>query len=224
MKLSVVIPTWCEAPRIAKLVAHCRSFTDEVIVADAHSPDDTAAAAGAAGALVVQTEKGRGTQLNAGARRSTGDVLLFVHADTTIPASARQAIAEALALPAIIGGNFKLRFVPETPMARFYSRCNHARRKLFAMYYGDSCIFVRRRVFDELGGFRNLPVFEDHDFVSRLERLGQTHYEVRVQVESSARRFERRPLRTLALWTLMQTLYASGVSPERLSRLYADAR
>ena len=83
---------------------------------------------------------------------------------------------------------------------------------------------MRRGAFEALGGFRDLPVFQDHEFVRRLERLGPTHYEQRVQVESSARRFEQRLLRSLAVWALLQSLYAAGVSPQRLSRLYTDIR
>jgi glycosyltransferase involved in cell wall biosynthesis len=195
-----------------------------VIVADAHSPDETAALARAAGAHVVLGAPGRGQQLNAGARAARGDILLFVHADVELPVSARESLRAATSSHGVIGGNFKLRFVPETPAARLYSAAYHLRRILMPIYYGDSCIFVRRSVFLELGGFADIPLFEDYEFVRRLERHGQTRYIRDTEVRASSRRFERRPLRTLALWIALQTAYSLRVSPERLARYYAAIR
>jgi rSAM/selenodomain-associated transferase 2 len=224
MKLSAIIPTFCEASGIGRTVTHCLAFADEVIVADGGSPDATQQNALAAGAQVVVSRKGRGPQLNVGALAASGDTLIFVHADTLLPATARAALARALADPAIVGGNFKLRFVPSTRAGRFYAAANHYRRRAFAVYYGDSCIFVRTSVFRELGGFRELALFEDQELVQRLEAHGRTHYETQVEAASSSRRFARRPLRTLGIWALLQALYAAGVAPSRLARLYAEVR
>jgi rSAM/selenodomain-associated transferase 2 len=222
--LSAIIPTWCEASRIASTVAACASFADEVIVADAASPDGTAHHARMAGARVVLAPRGRGVQLNAGAREARGGALVFVHADTHLPERARAAIRSALSRPDVLGGNFKLRFVPDTPLARALGWGNHLRRVLLRMYYGDSAIFVRRSAFERLGGFRDYALFEDHDFVRRLEQLGATHYETSIEARASTRRFARRPLRTLAVWTGLQLLYSCGVEPSTLARLYRDAR
>jgi rSAM/selenodomain-associated transferase 2 len=222
--ISAVVPTWQEAGRVGAVVRACAAVADEVVVADAWSADGTAAEADAAGARVIQARKGRGPQLNAGAGAARGDVLLFVHADTEVPESAGAAIRTALTDPMVVGGNFRLRFVPETPMARLYSLGNHVRRVALGLYYGDSCIFVRRRVFEALGGFRDYPVFEDYDFVCRLERAGRTRYVADVEVRSSARRFARQPLRTLAVWAALQAGYTVGLSPARLGRYYADLR
>lgn len=224
MRLSAIIPTFQEAAPIAEAVRSCRAIADEVIVADGGSTDGTLAAATAASATVITAPRGRGPQLNAGARAATGDVLLFVHADSRLPAAARAAIQSALADPRIVGGNFKLRFVPSTPAGEFYGWANHVRRRWLRIYYGDSCLFVRRHVFDELGGYRDIPLFEDHEFVRRLERSGPTHYETNVVTETSSRRFAARPLQTLALWGALQLAYGLGVSPHRLARWYAAAR
>lgn len=224
MKLSAIIPTFCEASSVGQTVLHCRAFADEVIVADAESPDPTQQNALLAGAQLVVSRKGRGQQLNAGARAASGDTLIFVHADTLLPAAARAALVGALANPAIVGGNFKLRFVPSTRAGRFYAAANHYRRRTFGIYYGDSCIFVRSSVFRELGGFRELALFEDQEFVRRLEAHGRTHYETQVEAATSSRRFAQRPLRTLGLWALLQGLYAVGVGPAALARLYAEVR
>lgn len=224
LRISAVVPTWREAAVIADTVAACRQIADETIVADADSPDATATLAAAAGARVITSPRGRGPQQNAGARAATGDVLLFVHADTLLPPQARPAIVAALADPAIVGGNFKIVFSPATRAARVYSLANHLRRRALHIYYGDSCIFVRRAVFDRLGGFADLPIFEDHEFVRRLEAAGRTHYETGVLATTSSRRFLTRPLRTLGIWAALQAAYTLGVPAARLARMYEDIR
>jgi len=223
-ELSVIIPTWQEAGCIAQAVDAARAIGDEVIVADAASPDGTAELAARAGARVVIANKSRGEQLHAGALAARGDTLLFLHADARLPASARAAIAAALAREEVQGGNFYLRFAPETRAARFYTWANHVRRRWLRVYYGDSALFIRRSAYEQLGGFRPLPVFEDYELVRRLEAARRTKYIRDVEVTASARRFERAPLRTLLLWGAMHTLYASGVPAARLAALYRDLR
>ena len=224
--LSVVIPTWREAATIAQTVGLALAVGDEVIVADAASPDDTARVAERAGARVVVTGKGRGAQLHAGACAARGDALLFLHADASLPdaARARARIDEALEDPLVVGGNFYLRFDPPSSAARLFTWANDARRRWMRIYYGDSALFVRRSTYDALGGFRPLPILEDYELVRRLERAGRTVYVRDVEVVASARRFERAPIRTLLLWSALQALYMMGVPPRRLARFYADAR
>lgn len=222
--LSVVIPTWLEAGRIGALVAHARTWADEVVVADAGSPDGTADVAAAHGARVVLAPRGRGPQLRAGADAATGDVLLFLHADVEVRGDARAAIDAALADPGVVGGNFLLRFAPDGAYARVFTWCNDWRRRLLRIYYGDSGIFVRRDAYAALGGFPDLPVFEDYELVRRMERRGRTAYIRDVELHASARRFADAPLKTLAIWVGLQALYSGGVSAHRLARLYADIR
>ncbi len=196
-----------------------------MIVADGGSTDRTSAVARAAGARVVLAPRGRGAQLHAGANAAIGDVLLFLHADAELPRAARRAIEEALADERVVGGNFHLRFVPVTFAARLFTLANDVRRRLLRIYYGDSALFVRKSTYDALGGFRALPIFEDYDFIRRLERAGQTVYVRGVTVEASARRFEATPIRTLAIWTMLQILYSVfRVHPDRIARFYADVR
>lgn len=224
MRISIVIPTWCEAACIADAVRTCAVVGDETIVADADSPDGTFDIARRAGARCVLAPRGRGPQLNAGAAVATGDVLWFVHADAVLHPQSRPAVMAELGDARSVGGNFRLRFVPETHAARVYSAGNHLRRRVLGIYYGDSCIFVRREVFQELGGYRDMPLFEDHEFAQRLERHGRTVYIEEPAVLVSARRFADRPVRTLALWTFLQTAYSLGVSAERLNRYYRAIR
>lgn len=224
VRLSVIIPTWCEAAAIEAQVAHARSVGDEVIVADGGSPDGTAEAAAQAGANVVPAPKGRGRQLRAGAAVATGDVLLFLHADTTLAEGARAAIERSVADPAVVGGNFLLRFDPPDLWARVFDTANDLRRRALAIYYGDSAIFVRRSVYDAIGGYRDQPLMEDFDLVQRMEEAGPTAYIRDVIAWSSARRFRDAPVATLASWALVQGLYSAGVPATWLARLYADRR
>ncbi len=224
LSISAIIPTWREANAIAEAVHMAHAIADEVIVVDAASPDRTAELATRAGAHVVHAPKGRGVQLDAGARVATGDVLLFLHADAHLPPEARGAMETALASPRIAGGNFRIGFACEGLTARAFDWAYHQRSKWLRIYYGDSALFLRRSAYVALGGFRPLPIFEDYELVRRLERTFETEYVDSVTVRVSARRFARTPLRTLLLWTGIQMLFSSGVSAHKLSRFYADVR
>ena len=224
MRISIIIPTWCEAAEIADTISAARACAYEVIVADAGSDDGTEELARAAGAIVVRSAmKGRGPQMDAGARVASGDVFLFLHADARLPPDARSAIETALADPRVGGGNFGLRFVPRSVLGEVFGAVNFARR-FAGIYYGDSAIFVRREVYAELGGFRPLPLFEDYEFARRLERSKKTRFLWKAPVEVSDRRYAEQPLRTVVIWAALQALYSAGASPEWLARFYADIR
>jgi rSAM/selenodomain-associated transferase 2 len=224
VRLSVVIPTWREAPLVAEAVRAAARVGDEVVVADAGSPDGTADVAVAAGARVVRSPKGRGAQLHAGALAASGDVLLFLHADARLPPAARAAIDRSLADPRVVGGNFLLRFEPDGAVSRIFAWANDARRRRLRIYYGDSALFVRSSAYSALGGFLPLPILEDYELIRRLERLGPTAYVRDVRVVASARRFAAAPVSTLLGWTVVQGLYSLGVPAEHLARLYRDVR
>lgn len=222
--ISVIIPTWKEAPLIGDAVCWAQKIGEEVIVADAESPDGTACAAARTGAKVVPSLKARGVQLNVGARVAGGDVLLFLHADARLPVTGRRAILDALADPRVIGGNFLLRFLPESGFTRFLCPSNDLRRLLTRRYYGDSGIFVRRDIYRALGGFPPFPLMEDYAFSRKMERAGRTAYIRNPPVYASARRFRGRELGTLLLWMRLQTSYWLGVPPDVLARAYPDIR
>lgn len=223
--LSIVIPTWREAPTIADAVTAALSHTDEVVVVDARSDDGTAAIAQRAGAVVVTAAmRSRGAQLHAGACAARGDVLLFLHADARVGAGASEAIADALADPDCVGGNFRLAFAGGSAWSTVFAAADDLRRRSLGIHYGDSGIFVRRSIYDEVGGFRPLPLFEDYEFVRRLARRGRRAYVRHVTVTASDRRFLYAPMRTLATWAALQGLYSLGVSPKWLARWYADVR
>jgi rSAM/selenodomain-associated transferase 2 len=224
MRISVVIPAWRESAVIGDSVRAAATIGEEVIVSDAGSPDGTAELAARAGARVVQAERSRGAQLNAGADASNGDVLLFLHADARVGAGAREALLAALADPHVVGGSFRVAFVPARGAARLFTTLYDWRRRATGIYYGDSAIFVRRETYRRLGGFAAVPLMEDYEFVRRMRRAGRTVYLRGVTVEASARRFAAAPLRTFLLWGAIHVLYNLGVPPGRLARLYADLR
>ncbi len=223
-QITIVIPTFMEEACIEEAVRNAFTVADDVVVVDGGSTDSTCLTAQKAGARVVPSAPGRGRQLDLGARTARGDIFLFLHADTRLPEGAAGAIAKALHDPHVVGGNFRLIFKPESAAATLFSVANHWRRLWLNIYYGDSAIFVRRRVYETLGGFRPLPLFEDYEFVRRLERFGRTAYLSGHLVSASSRRFAKRPWRTLALWTFLHVLYTLGVAPQRLARFYRALR
>lgn len=225
MFLSVIIPALDEARSIgAALDAVARLGAGvEVIVVDGGSADGTAEVARSRGARVVTAERGRGAQMHAGARASSGEVLWFLHADTLAPPDARERIADALLDARAVGGNFRIRFDGEHAAARFLTWL-YPRLRLLGLAYGDSGFFVRRAAYERAGGFRAFPIFEDLDLLRALWKQGR-FVQADAFVVTSSRRFEGRSFAlTFARWWLLQTLYWLGVSPHTLARLYAHVR
>lgn len=160
------------------------------MIADGGSTDDTAARAAARGAAVVTAPRGRGPQMNAGARASHGEVLVFVHADTRLPHDAWEHVERALEDPDVPGGAFHLAIDGKGFFFRFTARNANIRSHLAGAPYGDQAFFVRREDFDALGGYRNLRWCEDLDFIRRLRRRGRVVL-APAAVSTSARRWEQ---------------------------------
>jgi rSAM/selenodomain-associated transferase 2 len=212
-----VIPALDEEQRLPAAIQSVRADAD-VIVVDGGSRDATRAVAAAEGARVLESPRGRGRQLDEGARAATGDWLLFLHADTRLEAGWVDALA---ALPPdVVGGAF--RFAVDSPRAAFRAveRAVRLRLRLFALPYGDQGIFVRREVYARIGGVPHLPLMEDVAFVRRLRRAGRLAF-LPTRAFTCARRWDRYGIvgTTLRNWWLIG-LYAAGQSPERLARRY----
>lgn len=221
MTISVVIPTLDEAAAIAAAVVGARRALGscEVIVVDAGSRDGTAAAAAAAGATVVTALGSRADAMNMGASVASGDVLLFLHADTLLPAGAATAVATALERAG--AGAFRIRF--DRPRA-VLERLVNLRSRVFKIVYGDQALFASRAAFDRVGGFRPIPIMEDRDLAARLRRAGGLTV-VPLAVTTSSRRHRRDgQVRTIARHWLIQLLYTLRVPPERLARIYPPVR
>jgi rSAM/selenodomain-associated transferase 2 len=225
--ISVVIPALDEARRLEPLLAALarEPVAHEVIVADGGSEDDTRSVAESAGATVVVTPPGRGRQLREGAKRARGDALLFLHADSGFPEGGLVAVERALEdQPQCPGGNFRLLFDGDDEFSRWLEGF-YAFIRARGFYYGDSALFVRRRVYDALGGIRPLALMEDYDFVRRLEEAGETCSIAEPPLITSSRRFRgRRPAAIVAGWLVIHLLFHLGVDAEMLARLYDSTR
>lgn len=225
--ISVVIPVLEEESTILEVLDSLAELPGcwEVIVVDGGSADGTAALASShpVVARVITTEPGRAFQMNAGAMAASGQVLVFLHADTRLPSSAYRSIIDAVGDPLVVGGNFTIRFDRADWFSHVLGAWYALQRRL-GVYYGDSAIWIRREVFAELSGFAPIPIMEDYDLVRRLEKLGCTRC-LPGPVVTSARRWQQAGLaRTIASWVLIRWLYLAGVPASKLARLYPRIR
>jgi rSAM/selenodomain-associated transferase 2 len=223
LRLSIVVPTLDEARRLPACLASARAASDDVVVSDGGSRDGTVALARALGARVVEGPAGRGGQLGRGAAAASGDVLLFLHADTVLPPGAREAVAGSLAAGAE-GGAFLLRFDDGRRIYRLGERFVAWRTRLSRLPLGDQAQFVRRDVYAAMGGYRDWPILEDLDFARRLRARGRLAV-LPLAVTTAARRYSTAGVaRTLLTNWAIWLLYALGVPPQRLARLYRQIR
>ena len=168
------------------------------------------------------SEPCRAVQMNLGASRARGTVLLFLHADTLLPPSSAELIEHMLSDRSVVGGGFRHRFLESTLGLRLISAWSNLRSRSRGLFYGDQAIFVRRAVFENLGGFRRLPVFEDIELCARMRRAGRLVV-APAAIRTSGRRFLSGGVaRTAWEMTRMKWKYRSGVDPERLVGDYWD--
>lgn len=222
-RVSAVIPALNEAANLARLLPDLLSREPgmEIVVVDGGSDDESAEVVGRWTAIRwLVGPRGRARQMNAGARAATAPVLLFLHADTRLPGGAAAAIEAALADPAVVGGRFDVRLDSTRPLLGLVAWMMNQRSRLSGIATGDQAIFVRRAVFEEMGGYADIPLMEDVDFTRRLKRRGRIAA-LRLSVTTSARKWEREGvMRTIVLMWALRLLYALGVSPARLHRWY----
>ncbi len=225
MRLSIVVPALDEERQIEETLRRVREAGDcEIVVVDGGSSDRTVERARAFADQVIRTRRGRAVQMNAGARAAAGDVLLFLHADTRLPNGFADAIEARLADPRVAGGRFDVRLEPSSRLLWLTGALMNHRSRLSRISTGDQAIFVRRPVFERLGGFPEMPLMEDIAFSRKLKRAGRVAC-LRLQVVTSSRRWRADGVvRTILLMWSMRALYFFGLSPERLRRLYHDRR
>lgn len=217
MKLTVVIPALDEADCIDAAVCSASAPGVEVIVVDGGSSDATAARAEACGARVLRAASGRARQLAAGAAAGSGDVLLFLHADTRLPPGFEAAVGEALDDPGTAGGAFGFRFDRRSPSLRLVEAGARARAALLGMPYGDQALFVRRSVLDAIGGIPQVPIMEDMDLVRAMRRQGRVALLPLDAVTSARRHRSRGPLRTALRHVVAALAWALGIERERIA-------
>ena len=224
--ISIIVPVLDEARNLERLLPGLRDLAPdaEVVVVDGGSADDTESVlARWPRAHLASSPRGRAAQMNAGAASSAGDVLLFLHADTRLPAGFTEAIERALGDQRVVGGRFDVRFDNPAWPFRMIAALMNLRSRLSGIFTGDQAIFVRRTAFEALGGYAPIPLMEDIDFTRRLRRLGRVAC-LRRRVTTSARKWERDGIaRTIGLMWALRFLYFCGVSPARLHRWYYPA-
>jgi rSAM/selenodomain-associated transferase 2 len=223
--LSLVIPVLNEADTINETIHHIREMDAdrrvEIIVVDSDPAGSTISAIKDEGVRTVAAEKGRARQMNRGAAIASGDVLLFLHADTRLPPNAFGMIRSKMDGKRHVGGAFDLGFDTKRTIFRITESYVHLRTRLTRIPFGDQAIFIRRDYFEQLGGYREIPILEDVELMKRIRKRGDAIGIIPAKVLTSVRRYEQEGVlyATLRNW-LLQISYALGMSPDRLAKWY----
>lgn len=226
-RLSIVVPTFNEALTLQETLQRLQSLRvvgHEVLLVDGGSSDGTQTLAKPLVDRVMQAPRGRARQMNVGASVATGDVLLFLHADTTLPEATPRLLCAALRRPGVAWGRFDVRLSGQQFRYRIIEFFMNLRSRLTGIATGDQALFVKRDVFQQLGGFPDLPLMEDLALSRRLKRQARPIC-LQARVTTSSRRWERDGwLRTVLLMWGLRLAFALGVSPARLARVYYGSR
>ena len=225
--VAVIVPALDEEAALPAVLDHLSDQDPclEVIVVDGGSRDDTLVLARAhpLRPRVLVEPGGRARQLNVGAAAARAPLLCFLHADSRLPPDGIGSLRAALRDPALIGGNFELRFDGADRFSRLLTAWYAVQRRA-GIYYGDSTVWVRAAAFAALGGYRELPIMDDYDFVRRMERQGRTAC-LPGPATTSPRRWQALGVpRTVLSWIVIRWLWIAGVPAERLARLYRAIR
>ncbi|MBI5634817.1 MAG: TIGR04283 family arsenosugar biosynthesis glycosyltransferase [Nitrospirae bacterium] len=221
--ISIIIPALNEEFQILRCIDSIRAedFSGEIIVADGNSADRTRELAlSRTGVMVIASPRGRGAQMNAGAAAATGATLLFLHADTLLEQGWSAELFSFFGDPSVVGGAFRFSIDNPSPKYRLVEAWVHMRCRLFRLPYGDQAIFIRRSVFRDLGGFKEMALMEDVDIVRRMKKQGKLVMLKRRAVTSGRRWVSKGLLKTAAINQMTMLLYQLGVSPDKLARFY----
>ncbi len=219
--ISIIIPTLNEEENIAA----CLSSTGwakniERIVVDGGSRDRTAAIAEGMGAKLLASPRGRALQMNAGAREASGEMLVFLHADTKLPAGFDDHVRKTLQTPGVAAGAFEFRLDSSSSSLRFIERVANWRSRRLQLPYGDQAIFLRASLFRDIGGFPEIPIMEDVELIRRLQKAGRIETLPAVPAITSARRWRQSGVwKTTIVNELVLAAYYLGIPPGRIYSL-----
>lgn len=223
MKLSFIIPVLNEAKNISKILLPLSIYRQkghEVIIVDGGSHDNTVELAQQQSDRVIQSQKGRAKQMNTGASEASGDVLVFLHADTWLPEHAALIIENNLKKTARSWGRFDVRLSGSKFIFRLIGEIMNYRSRYTGIATGDQCIFVRRAVFDKINGFPELALMEDIAISKQLKHISKPVC-LQEKVVTSSRRWEEQGIaRTILLMWYLRARYFFGGSPEKLEKIY----
>ena len=218
--ISIVIPTLNEAANIETAIRSSFNEDAEIIVVDGGSTDDTVTRALQAGARVESSYRGRALQQNRGASCASGRVLLFLHADTRLPGGYVNHVFEILMDPKTVAGAFRFKTTIDGSLMKLIELMTNIRSQYFNLPYGDQGLFIRKRVFDSIEGFPEVPIAEDLSLVRRLLRKGRIRI-APVYALTSARRWQTLGLlHTTLINQLVLAGLCLGISPSKLESLY----
>lgn len=225
MSISVIIPVLNEGEQINEILNSLHDAAAglqfEVIVADGDPSGGTIRKIADSRVITLIAEKGRASQMNAGALRASGDILLFLHADTFLPSAAFPKIVNALRDGRVVGGAFDLGIGDESLIFKIIGRAASWKHRLTRVPYGDQAIFMRKRYFTDLGGYPEIPLMEDVELMKRVKRKGGCIAILPDAVTTSPRKWESEGVvyAVLRNW-MLQTLYLAGMPAHRLVKFY----
>ncbi len=223
-RISMIMPVLNEEGIIEDTIRSLNDPRLELIVVDGGSRDKTTSIVSRYDVRLIPSIPGRGRQMNHGARCATGDILLFLHGDAKITEKGIDAILKTMEDPLIIGGAFRLAIDSRSPYLSLVAFWANMRSIIFGLPYGDQGIFVRRSAFEEIGGYQDVPIMEDLEFIRRLKRRGKISI-LGESVSVSARRWDKEgPIYATFRNLILSALFLLGVSPDRLYKWYKEVR
>lgn len=221
LSISIIIPVLNEAANISKTLASIQPQNIiEIVVVDGGSEDDTVKIAKLSGVKVISSLPGRARQMNQGATVASGDILLFLHGDTCLPPGFDVMIGQALEKPNIIAGAFAISLDAPSLCFRVLEAAINWRSLYFHMPYGDQGIFLRKKTFEEMEGFPEIPIMEDFELMRRLKSRGKITI-IHAPVITSSRRWLRHGIwKTTLINQIIILAYLMGIKTEYIVAQY----
>ena len=223
-KISVIIPVYDEAATIVSCIANVRQCCGEnyeIIIVDGSADGSTLSAVNDDTVELLASSPGRAVQMNCGAQKAQGDILLFLHADTILPSTAGLLIRKALRAPCATAGAFKLGFDNSSRTMKLIAFVADLRSRIERVPYGDQAIFISKSTFHELGGYPEIPLMEDVEFFQTIKKQRKEIVILKESVTTSSRRYlATGPLRCAMRNTCLRVLHLLGVRAEILAAMY----
>ncbi|WP_027721544.1 TIGR04283 family arsenosugar biosynthesis glycosyltransferase [Maridesulfovibrio zosterae] len=224
LNISIIIPVFNEQEHIANSISNIKKCCEnkcEIIVVDGNINCSTLQEINDSEVIKLHSAKGRASQMNCGAAKASNDSLIFLHADTRLPLNVDKLVHEALSIPTVSAGAFKLSFDSESFVMKFIAYIADMRTRLERVPYGDQAIFVKKDIFLELGGFPQVPLMEDVEFFRKIKKERREIIILDETVKTSARRYlQRGPLRCAVRNICLRILHICGVSTFKLAKMY----